>query len=259
LFYIGTAGYSYQDWVGIVYPDGTKKGNMLELYAREFPFAEINSTYYHLPGSNMIKGIMAKTPPAFRFAVKAFRRMTHDRDAGKETFVRFTEALAPLVDSGKLAFVLAQFPYSFHHTGENRAYLRRFREMLPGLPVAVEFRNFRWICQDTFEFLRNIGLSFVCVDEPNLKGLIKPLAVVTVPPAYVRFHGRNASRWYEHKESYERYDYLYAKDELEEWLPRLASLREKAGEVYVSFNNHYRGQAVTNARMIREMIDFAGI
>lgn len=49
------------------------------------------------------------------------------------------------------------------------------------------------------------------------------------------------------------------KVELREWLPRLAVLRERAGEVYVSFNNHYRGQAVANARMIREMIGSAGV
>lgn len=259
MFYVGTAGYSYEDWVGVFYPAGTKKRDMLELYAREFPFAEINSTYYHMPGRNMIEGVVAKTPPGFRFAVKAFRQMTHARDGGKETFTRFAEALTPLVESGKLAFVLAQFPYSFHNTSENRDYLKMFRELMPGLPVAVEFRNQRWVCWDTFELLRKEGLAFVCVDEPGLKGLVKPVAVVTVPPACVRFHGRNAARWYEHRQPYERYDYLYSEGELREWLPRLAALREKAGEVYVSFNNHYRGQAVANARMIREMINSAGI
>ncbi|MCL6634432.1 MAG: DUF72 domain-containing protein [Peptococcaceae bacterium] len=259
MFYIGTAGYSYQDWVGAVYPAGSKKGEMLELYAREFSFVEINATYYRMPAGKMMETMAARTPPGFRFAVKAFRQMTHDRDGGDEVFARFAGALSPLVESGKLACVLAQFPYSFHNTPENRDYLRRFRELLPGLPVAVEFRNQRWIRQDTFGLLRREGLAYVCVDEPDLKGLVKPVAVVTAPPAYVRFHGRNAARWYRHRESYERYDYLYTGAELREWLPRLAALREKAGEVYVSFNNHYRGQAVANARMIRELIGSAGI
>jgi len=259
LFYIGTAGYSYRDWVGAVYPAGTKPGEMLELYAREFPFAEINSTYYHLPGRKMIAGLAAKTTPGFRFAIKAFQQMTHTRDGGAGVFLQFAGALNPLVEAGKLACILAQFPYSFGNTPENRDYLRRFRELLPGLPVAVEFRNQRWICQDTFALLREEGLAYVCVDEPDLKGLVRPVAVVTVPPAYVRFHGRNAARWYHHREAYERYDYLYAEDELREWMPHLTLLREKAGEVYVSFNNHYRGQAVANVRMIRELIGSAGI
>lgn len=259
MFYVGTAGYSYQDWVGPVYPPGTKKEEMLALYAREFPFAEINSTYYHLPGRKMIEAIASKTPAGFRFAVKTFQQMTHTRDAGEEIFKRFAGALEPLIRSEKMACVLAQFPYSFHNNRENRDYLRRFREMLPGLPVAVEFRNARWISRETFDLLKEEKLAFVCVDEPGIKGLIKPLAVVTAPPAYVRFHGRNTGNWYGHRESYQRYDYLYSGEELKEWLPRLYALRKQAGEVYVSFNNHYRGQAVANARMIRELIESAGI
>ncbi|BAF58927.1 uncharacterized conserved protein [Pelotomaculum thermopropionicum SI] len=259
MFYIGTAGYSYQDWVGTVYPAGTKKEDMLKLYAGEFNFSEINSTYYHLPGRRMTEALAAKTPPGFRFAVKAFQQMTHARDGGPEVFRRFAEALRPLAGSGRLACVLAQFPYSFHNTPENRDYLKKFRHLLPDLPVAVEFRNARWVAGETFELLREEGLAYVCVDEPALKGLVRAVAVVTAPFAYVRFHGRNAARWYDHKESYQRYDYLYTADELKEWLPRVAALREKAGEVYISFNNHYRGQAVANARMFRDMIGTAGI
>ncbi|HOV79487.1 MAG TPA: DUF72 domain-containing protein, partial [Bacillota bacterium] len=188
MFYIGTAGYSYQDWVGAVYPSGTKKGDMLKLYAREFSFGEINATYYRMPGRKMIGGMAAKTPPGFRFALKAFQGMTHARDGGPEIFGQFADAVRPLSESGRLACVLAQFPYSFHNTQENRDYLKKFRELLPGLPVAVEFRNARWISGSTFELLKREQLSFVCVDEPDIRGLIKPLAVVTARPAYVRFH-----------------------------------------------------------------------
>ncbi|MCL6451191.1 MAG: DUF72 domain-containing protein [Acetobacteraceae bacterium] len=76
--------------------------------------------------------------------------------------------------------------------------------------------------------------------------------------AYVRFHGRNREKWWNHKESYERYDYLYAEEELAQWVPRIMDLSRQSGTVYVSMNNHYRGQSVVNARMIREMIRAAG-
>lgn len=171
MFYIGTAGYSYQDWVGNVYPAGTKKEEMLALYAREFPFSEINSTYYHMPGRKMIEAIISKTPSGFRFAVKAFQQMTHTREGGEELFSKFNSALSPLVHSDRLVCILAQFPYSFHNTRENRDYLRKFRELTPGLPVAVEFRNARWVCRETFELLKEEGLAFVCVDEPDIRGL----------------------------------------------------------------------------------------
>ncbi len=258
MFYIGTAGYSYRDWVGTFYPPRTKSGEMLACYAREFSFVEVNSTYYRLPDARLFAGLAQKTPASFRFAVKAYKGITHERQNAFLDTVHFLAALEPLAEAGKLACLLAQFPYSFHNTPANRDYLKFLREWCGDLPLAVEFRNSRWISGDVFALLKQEGLAFVCVDEPPVKGLVKPLAVVTAQPAYVRFHGRNAAKWYEHAESYERYDYLYTKEELEEWLPRLKVLAEAAGEVYVSFNNHFRGQAAANARMMREIIAGAG-
>ena len=258
MFYIGTAGYSYRDWVGTFYPDGTKSSEMLARYAREFSFVEVNSTYYRLPDVRLMTGLAQKTPASFRFAVKAYRGITHERQNPSLDAGRFMAALKPLAEAGKLSCVLFQFPYSFHNTPANRDYLKFLREWCGEVPAAVEFRNRRWISGEVFSLLRNERLALVCVDEPPVKGLIKPLAVVTAPPAYVRFHGRNAGKWYEHTESYERYDYLYSSEELKEWLPRLKVLERAAGEVYVSFNNHFRGQAVVNARMMREIMDAAG-
>jgi uncharacterized protein YecE (DUF72 family) len=92
------------------------------------------------------------------------------------------------------------------------------------------------------------------VDEPRLKGLVGPVAVRTTDFAYVRFHGRNAAKWWRHGEAWERYDYLYSQKELEGWLPRIKSVAEGSKRTFVAFNNHPRGQAVQNARMLREMI-----
>ena len=198
----------------------------------------------------------ARTPPGFLFAVKAHQQMTHQREESTpETFAAFRRALEPLLANDKLACVLAQFPYSFHNTGENVEYLARFKEWLPEIEIQVEFRNSNWLVSETGEVLCDLNLGFVCVDQPRLKGLIPPFATATTETGYIRFHGRNAAKWYDHRHAYERYDYLYSKEELAEWVPRVEALKEKTRRIFIAFNNHYGGQAVANARMLGEILE----
>ncbi len=258
MIYVGTAGYSYDDWKGVFYPEKADKREMLSLYAGQFSFTEVNSTYYRLPNRYMMHNMQAKTPPGFQFVIKAYKSLTHERVDNAQDFRSFADSLAPLEEAGKLGCVLAQFPQSFRLNGANVSYLGEMARRLAGLNTVVEFRHREWLREDIFEFLSEQGLGFVCVDEPRLEGLVPPEVRVTSPTAYVRFHGRNRAKWYNHRESYERYDYLYSEDELAEWVPGIVGLDRKAEKVYVSMNNHYRGQAVVNARMIREMIRSAG-
>jgi len=214
----------------------------------------VNSSYYALPNKYMMWNLVKKTPEGFQFVVKTHQSMTHRRDAGREVYAQFMEALQPLAEAGKMGGILAQFPFSFHCTKANAAYLKWMAGHFEGIPLAVEFRNQNWLREETFTLLRRLGLAYVSVDEPDVKGLVSPAAVFTAGMGYVRFHGRNAAQWYDHKESYERYNYLYAEEELAEWTPRIRELEAKARKVFVSLNNHYQGQAVRNARMIREML-----
>lgn len=258
MIYVGTAGYSYDDWKGPFYPEKVDKKEMLSIYAREFLFTEVNSTYYRLPNRYMMYNMQAKAPDNFHFVIKAYKSLTHERGNNQQDFKDFAGALQPLVESGKFGCVLAQFPNSFRLNGANVAYVRELGQRLAGLDTVVEFRHGEWLRDDIYRFLAEQGLGYVCVDEPLLKGLVPPEARATGPTAYVRFHGRNYEKWWKHRESYERYDYLYSREELEEWVPRIAGLAREAQKVYVSMNNHYRGQAVVNARMIRQMLGAAG-
>ena len=135
---------------------------------------------------------------------------------------------------------------------------RNFR--LEGRRTVVEFRNSAWIREETFDLLRSEGLAFCAVDEPRLRGLVPPLAVVTAPPGYVRFHGRNAAAWWNHSAADHgaaRYDYRYADAELAEWLPRLRQMECAAEPTYVFFNNHTAANAVDGARRLGELIEAA--
>ncbi len=250
----GTSGYSYKDWIGPFYPEGIPERDMLSYYAREFDTVEVNFTYYRLPNAHTLGAMARKVPPGFLFTVKASQELTHGREDNQEAFARFREALRPLQDEGKFGCVLAQFPWSFRCSDENRAYLEFLRGQLPDLPVVVEFRNAAWIREESFALLQGMNLGFCCVDEPRLKGLIPPIARATGPAAYVRFHGRNAAKWWQHEQAYERYDYAYSEAELREWVPKIRELARAAETVYVLANNHFQGKAVTTAKQLRLLL-----
>jgi uncharacterized protein YecE (DUF72 family) len=249
---IGTSGFSYDDWVGIVYPDGLPQRDWLSFYAREFSTLELNVTYYRIPAERTVESWVKRTPDDFLFSVKAFQDLTHGREA--PDFQPFVLSLRPMLAAGKLGCVLAQFPQSFHPTLENRDYLKRLREGMGDIATVVEFRHIGWFNDETFDLLRSLNFGFCAVDEPRLPGLMPPVAAATGPVAYVRFHGRNAAKWYAHEEAWQRYDYTYKPAELREWAPKIRQLNEEAPLTLVFFNNHYRGQSIKAAHDLQPML-----
>jgi len=254
MIYIGTSGFSYEDWKGHFYPESVDKKNMLSYYSSAFNSVEINSTYYAIPSAASVAAMDRKTPESFRFAVKAHKDMTHAETPVPESFDAFLRAIQPLRDSGKLGCILAQFPWSFRHSPENAGRLADLRARMKEVPTVVEFRNSEWVNDETFGLLTQLGLGFCSVDEPGLKGLMPRIAAATSSVGYVRFHGRNAKKWWKHDEAWERYDYLYSEDELSEWTPRVTDIAARTEHTYVFFNNHYQGKSAQNARMLAKML-----
>lgn len=256
---IGTAGYSYQDWRGPFYPADLPTSKMLGYYAEHFPFVEVNTTFYRMPDERLLAGMAGRTPPDFAFVVKAFQGLTHQfRELGAHeldaSFKCFRRAVDGLAQEGRLAAVLAQFPNSFRNNPPNQSLVRRWRAEMGDLPVVVEFRDRSWLTAEVQGLLRQEQLGFVAVDEPRLPGLLPPVAWATASPGYVRFHGRNSAKWWHHQASYERYDYRYDEEELEEWVPVLRRMEEETGLVLVAMNNHYQGSAPLNAKALAGML-----
>ena len=252
MIHLGTSGFSYKDWVGPYYPEKLPAGQWLAYYAREFNTVELNVTYYRVPHERMVQGWIERTPPDFLFSVKAHRSLTHEREAPE--LEAFRQRVEQIQAAGKLACVLLQFPYAFRPTPENWDYLKALRQDLADLPVVVEFRQRAWIQEQTFATLREMEAGFCCVDEPRLPGLMPPVARVTGPVAYVRFHGRNAKKWWHHEHAWERYDYTYNEEELREWVPRIQELDRQAVRVMVYANNHYRAQSVDTIRKLQYLL-----
>jgi uncharacterized protein YecE (DUF72 family) len=258
---IGTSGYSYDDWVGPVYPSGTAKSEFLRLYAQRFAFTELNFTYYRLPSAKALAGMSRKTPEGFQFAVKAHQSLTHEAPSDwEEQAHAFATAVSELDASGKLLGVLLQFPYRFHYTKENRRYLGALCRRLGRLPLILEFRNTEWFTSSVYEEMRDRGLSLVVPDMPELRGLPYQTREssdggipITGPLSYVRMHGRNRDTWWT-GDNVTRYDYQYSLPELREWIPLLRDAQRRSERVVVSFNNHARGQAVVNAEQLQALL-----
>lgn len=255
---VGTSGFSYQDWKGPFYPAQLSDGEMLAYYSERFRAVELNFSYYTIPSRRTVRGLIERSGGRIEFVVKAHSSMTHSREAADSEYEAFLKGVGPLAEAGLLGGCLLQFPYAFRRTRPNARYLLEVSRRLEPVPLIVEFRHESWVGQETFDFLRSHGLGFCCVDEPALKGLLPPLEEVTGAVGYVRFHGRNAEKWWRHEEAYERYDYLYTAEELAEWVPRIRRMEEAAERVYAFFNNHYAAQAVANARMLEKLLASGG-
>ncbi len=250
---VGTSGYVFKDWRGVFYPPDLPEGRMLEYYARFFDCVEINSSYYRILPPSAFARMAERTPEGFVFTVKLHRSMTHDRVAVMASIEEFKRSVHPLRARGKLGGFLAQFPWSFRNSKENRDHLVYLKSHLKEAPLFVEFRNAGWAVPGVLDFLREHGLAMCSVDEPDLPGLMPPEAYLTSQEGYVRFHGRNAAAWWGGGAE-DRYHYSYRREELVPWVDKIASLRRRAARVYVFFNNCHAGHAARNALLMKRLL-----
>jgi uncharacterized protein YecE (DUF72 family) len=253
---VGPAGWSYTDWEGTVYPKHGSKFDALGYLAGFFDTIEINSPFYRIPPVSHAKSWVRRVSanPDFRFTTKVFRGFTHEKASLALTDVKaFRAYLDPLMEAGRLGALLLQFPWSFKNSPESRAKLEALFQAFSGYPQALEVRHSTFQTDDFFRFLDDHGVGFVNVDQPLFSDSVKPADTVTGPVAYARFHGRNYQKWFAHEESWERYNYLYSKEELDPWVDRIKSMAREQ-ETYVITNNHFRGQAVVNAGELKRAL-----
>jgi uncharacterized protein YecE (DUF72 family) len=296
---IGTCSWADEALSKHFYPPGLPAGERLGYYAQHFDTVEVDSTYYRLPAEQIVERWTERTPDGFVMHVKAFGLMTRHpvkleqlppdlradaptddrgrvdrppREFRAEVFRRFLDALEPLRSQGKLGGILFQLPSYVVRKPASIDYLTWAREQVGDDEMLVEFRHASWLDEDareeTLRFLTNLDATHVIVDAPQIEGaknLVPTVLALTSPTMYVRFHGRNASTWNKRGGSAaERFDYLYADDELRAWVRPLRELAEHAEQAYAFFNNNAtspdgRGgriaQAAANAQALRKLLE----
>jgi uncharacterized protein YecE (DUF72 family) len=178
-----------------------------------------------------------------------------------EVWRLYLAGLEPLRAGGQLGSVLLQYPKWFFPTSESRDVILEARARLGDIRSAVEFRSGTWFNEKnrerTLAFLADNAIPFVMVDGPQgLRSSVPPLGVVTSPDlALIRFHGRRVETWEARGiPVVERFRYLYSREELAEWVPRIREAAEEAREMHILMNNCYANYGSTNARELAALL-----
>ncbi|HJT64576.1 MAG TPA: DUF72 domain-containing protein [Candidatus Limnocylindria bacterium] len=292
---IGTASWTDPTMTapGVFYPtDADTPEERLRFYATQFPVVEVDATYYALPTRRMGEAWMERTPPDFRFDIKAHALMSaqpsevkrlpkeireelpvelldkkrvYAKDLPAEIrdaiWAAFRDGIMPLYSSGKLGAVFLQYPRWVFPSNESREAILEAKERLGDIDLAVEFRHGSWLNDKnvgrTLEFLEKHGIALVMVDEPQgMKSSLPPMVAVTSPAlAVVRFHGRRVETWEARGiPVVERFRYLYDQKELGEWVDRVEEAATDAKELHLLMNNCYANYGTTNAREIAALL-----
>lgn len=177
---VGTSGFSYKEWLGIFYPEGTKPDGYLAFYSGEFPIVEIDGTFYRMPSRDTLRSWRASTPDGFKFAIKASQKITHfERLKLPSGPLEYLMGVLPELGD-RLGVVLFQTPPNFKASPER---LEAFLANLPAtVPAAFEFRHHSWFVPETYELLRARPAALCITDDDDGTGPIE----LTAPFTYVR-------------------------------------------------------------------------
>ena len=268
--FIGTAGFSYPDWRGIVYPTDLKKRKIheLEYLSRFVDLCEINNSFYRPINPEVAKKWCQYIAPRpdFQFSCKLTEVFTHAPGRGNKKSstaetIKYTQediddakrGFEPLMNAERLAAVLLQFPISFRHTEGNWDHLIDVIHIFREFPLALEVRHKSWSDPLVLNALREERVCFCNIDVTRLGETLEGTEIVTSPLAYFRLHGRS-KQWFTAKGRDERYDYLYSKSSLEKIKAKVEKAANEAQKTLVTTNNHYKGQAAVNAIELKNML-----
>ncbi len=234
---MGTSGYLYDHWRGVLYPEGLPKNRWFERYAERFDTVEINNTFYSLPPAATFDAWRRRAPAGFLYALKYSRYGSHMKKLkDPEGHLRvFLDAAERLGD--RLGPILVQLPPRWKVNPER---LRAFLEAAPKeRRWAVEVRDQSWLVDETYRILADHGAALVIHDlipeHPRVR---------TTGWSYHRFHGTTPAR----------YAGSYSHQLLTAEARRIVGELAEGRDVYVYFNNDFGGHAVTNATDLKRYV-----
>ncbi len=233
---VGTSGWVYPHWRGLLYPLDLNPRLWLACYAQTFDSVEVNNTFYRLPSPETFSGWKDQTPDGFLFAIKANRFITHlkklkDPEPALAEFVARTRLLG-----GKQGPILYQLPPRW---GPDLPRFEHFLDALPaGYVHVIEFREQGWFDESVFRLMERLGVVH-CIHD--MRPLRVPLRV-TGEAVYLRFHGSPM------------HGGDYPLQHLVSWAARIERWLRSGHNVYAYFNNDIGGFAVGNAQALRQAI-----
>jgi uncharacterized protein YecE (DUF72 family) len=237
--HIGTSGWSYDHWDGVLYPPGTPARDRLAHYVRRFGTVELNASFYRWPRDASFAGWRRRLPEGFALSVKAPRGLTHAKrlSAPEPWLPRLTSAWHELGD--RRAVLLLQLHPKHERDDARLAYLL---ERLPEwMRVAVEFRHPSWHDEAVYGLLEGHRAAYCVMSGAGLPCVLR----ATAPFVYVRLHGPDTGHLYAGS---------YSDADLRWWAERIGEWAAGGRDVYAYFNNDGHGHAVRNAERLRELV-----
>jgi uncharacterized protein YecE (DUF72 family) len=237
--HVGTSGWSYAHWHGILYPPGLTPQQRLDFYLGRFATVELNSSYYRWPSDASFRRWRRWMPQNFLLSVKAPGLLTHrQRLYRPERWIqRISRALACLGE--RQGVLLVQLPPTFAYDHPRLAY---FLDQLPaGVRVAMEFRHPSWHQESVFNLLEQHEVAYCVMSGAALPCILR----ATTNFVYVRLHG---------PDPYHLYAGSYSEDDLRWWAARIQEWIYSGREVYAYFNNDGEGNAVRNAETLKWLL-----
>ena len=262
---VGPAGWSYADWEGPIHPRPRPRGfHPLDELARVFGCVEINASFYRDLAPATVDGWLERTADVadFRYTVKLHGDFTHARERAFGTpreleagLERYRASLGRLLGHRQYGACLVQFPLSFRPGQREVRYLRTLLSIAADLVPVVELRHRAWFEVETLRGFERTGASLAALDLPTSPDHLPSDFEGLGPVGYLRLHGRNAAAWFArdtHRD--QKYDYLYARDELEPLAEAAKRLGGRTDDTYVITNNHFSGKAVANGCELLDLI-----
>lgn len=235
-YFIGTSGWNYDDWKGRFYPEDLPSSRWLEYFVQHFSTVEINFSFYKWPDREQFAKWAQETPDDFIFAVKASRYLTH-RKKLKDPAQPIERTIASVRGLGdKLGPTLFQLP---PHWKVNVQRLREFLALLPrDIRYAFEFRDPTWLVDEVFDLLSEYGVANCIMAAPDLPRVMR----VTAPFSYIRMHSGGAET-----------ESKFTEEQLKWWAEQIKAMLNTM-DVYVYFNNDWKGFALENAQRLIELV-----
>ena len=246
---IGTAGWSYRDWEGIVYPRSER--DKLRFLARYVDRIEIDTTFYRIPAPATAQSWHARTAdfPGFRFTAKLHQMFTHGPGFGPADSRAFRAARERWSSTEPEPSPRPVSGWTLP-TSRGPAALAQLKQAFGDLAGHLELRHI--IAAGGVDYLRTLASrsqtryrgwnSFSCGHRDRRARL---------PP------GSTDARaaWFDSKAGRDQaYNYCYGGSELDGILQRAAEIAKRAKSVTIIANNHYQGKAVVNALEIKGAI-----
>jgi uncharacterized protein YecE (DUF72 family) len=236
---IGTSGWSYDHWDGVLYPPGTPVARRRDIYVREFDTVELNASFYRWPREATFAGWRRVLPDGFTMSVKAPRGLTHAKRlyAPEVWAERIKSAWHELGD--RRGVLLVQLRPDHERDDERLDWF--LRSLPEWVRVAVELRHESWQHDDVFAMLERHRAAYVVMSGAHLPCILR----ATADLVYVRLHGPD----HEHL-----YGGSYSDDDLRWWADRMREWERDGRDVLAYFNNDGEGNAVRNARTLRALL-----